>query len=68
MTRIKRLAAGMFVAVFVVGSAGTAFARGDAGDDQGYCKKQGSSHCAGQSECSTAHRENLPPGKRKRCG
>jgi len=67
MRRIKGIIASGFVALFVIGSAGSALGAGDAGDDQGYCKKQGSSACAGQSECSTAHRENLPPGKRKRC-
>lgn len=67
MRKIKGAIAGFFVALFLLGSAGSALAAGDAGDDQGYCKKQGSSSCAGQSECSTSHRENLPPGKRKRC-
>ena len=39
----------------------------DAADNQGFCKKQGSSACAGQSECSTAHQEALPAGQQKKC-
>jgi hypothetical protein len=39
----------------------------DVADDQGFCKKQGSSRCAGQSECSTAKRTRLPGGFEKRC-
>ena len=36
-------------------------------DNQGFCKKQGPSSCAGGSECSTAHRSNLPAGQAKKC-
>ena len=36
-------------------------------DNQCYCKKQGSSSCAGGSECSTAHRKDLPNGQAKKC-
>lgn len=36
-------------------------------DKQGFCKKQGPSSCAGGSECSTAHRRNLPAGQAKKC-
>ena len=35
----------------------------DIGDNQGWCKKQGPSSCAGQSECSTRHRQDA----RDRC-
>lgn len=67
MQKIRGAIATFFVALFLLGVPATAFAAGDAGDDQGYCKKQGSSGCAGQSECSTAKRDDLPPGKEKRC-
>jgi len=39
----------------------------DVADDQGFCKRQGPSDCAGQSECSTAHLQALPPGQQKKC-
>jgi hypothetical protein len=68
MQRLRATIAGLTVAAFIVGTAGVASARGDVADKQGYCKKQGSSACAGQSECSTNHQEDLPPGQRKRCG
>ena len=67
MQRVRKTIATSFVALFLLGVPATAYASGDAGDDQGYCKKQGPSGCSGQSECSTSHRENLPPGKQKRC-
>ena len=38
------------------------------GDKQGWCKKQqGSSSCAGGSECSTTGRELAPNGQAKKC-
>lgn len=36
-------------------------------DKQGFCKKQGSSSCAGGSECSTAGRKELPKGQAAKC-
>jgi hypothetical protein len=36
-------------------------------DNQGFCKKQGPSSCAGGSECSTKHRQALPNGQEKKC-
>jgi hypothetical protein len=47
----------------LVGTASAA----DVADNQGFCKKQGPSACAGQSECSTAHDDALPAGQRKKC-
>jgi hypothetical protein len=39
----------------------------DVADNQGFCKRQGSSSCAGGSECSTAHIGDLPAGQQKKC-
>ena len=36
-------------------------------DDQGFCKKQGPSSCAGGSECSGGHILDLPRGIAKKC-
>ena len=54
------------VAVVALALPGTASAASVA-DDQGFCKKQGSSSCAGGSECSTKHRQALPNGQSKKC-
>ena len=68
--RLRRLvAAGAITAVATFGSIGlTGSAHGaDVADNQGFCKKQGSSSCAGGSECSTAHISALPAGQQKKC-
>jgi hypothetical protein len=36
-------------------------------DQQGFCKKQGPSSCAGGSECSGGHIDALPAGQQKKC-
>lgn len=54
------------VAVAVMALPATAGAASVA-DNQGFCKKQGPSSCAGGSECSTRHREALPNGQEKKC-
>ena len=54
------------VAVGVMALSGVAGAASVA-DNQGFCKKQGPSSCAGGSECSTAHRDDLPNGQSKKC-
>ena len=54
------------VAVAVMALPGVASAASVA-DNQGFCKKQGQSSCAGGSECSTAHREALPNVQAKKC-
>ncbi|MDQ3939888.1 MAG: hypothetical protein M3238_00875 [Actinomycetota bacterium] len=54
------------VFVLTLGTTGAAFAA-DVADNQGFCKKQGSSSCAGGSECSTAHQSRLPRGQAKKC-
>jgi hypothetical protein len=54
------------VAVAVIALPGTATAASVA-DNQGFCKKQGPSSCAGGSECSTNHRQALPNGQEKKC-
>lgn len=54
------------VAVAVMALSGVAGAASVA-DNQGFCKKQGPSSCAGGSECSASHRQNLPAGQEKKC-
>ena len=54
------------VAVAVMALSGVAGAASVA-DNQGFCKKQGPSSCAGGSECSTKHRQSLPAGQEKKC-
>jgi hypothetical protein len=60
-----------FVAASIVAASVAVFAlpagAADVADTQGFCKKQGSSSCAGQSECSTAHQPALPAGQQKKC-
>jgi hypothetical protein len=63
---MKRLIAASIVAASVAVFALPASAT-DVADNQGFCKKQGASSCAGQSECSTAHEALLPPGQQNKC-
>ena len=65
--RARKTIVGGFAALMLLATSGIATA-GDVGDNQGWCKKQqGSSGCAGQSECSTAGRELAPSGQAKKC-
>jgi hypothetical protein len=66
--RRVRLAVGSFAVAGALAwpLSGAAFGA-DVADQQGFCKKQGPSACAGQSECSTAHQEALPAGQQKKC-
>ena len=62
----RKTIAGAFAAVMVLATSGLASAA-DIGDNQGWCKKQGPSSCAGQSECSTNHKDDAPSGQSKKC-
>ena len=64
--RARKTIVGAFAAAMLIASSGLAAAE-DIGDNQGWCKKQGPSSCAGQSECSTRHREAAPAGQAKKC-
>jgi hypothetical protein len=65
----RKFVAGMFVVATGLGTLGIAAPAhaADVADNQGFCKQQGSSSCAGGSECSTAHIGDLPPGQQKKC-
>ena len=59
----------VLTAVFLLtlGTSGGALAA-DVADKQGFCKKQqGSSNCAGGSECSTRGQQELPRGQARKC-
>lgn len=60
----KMIVAALAAVVMAVPGVATA---ADVADNQGFCKKQGSSSCAGGSECSTRHRAALPGGQAKKC-
>lgn len=64
--RGRRTIVASLAAMMLLGSSAVASAE-DIGDKQGWCKKQGPSSCAGQSECSTRHREDAPKGQAKKC-
>ena len=57
----------MAVAAVAILAVPTAASAASVADKQGFCKRQGSSSCAGGSECSTHHREFLPNGQAKKC-
>ena len=62
-TRIVVAVSAMAVALAGIGPA----AARDPGDKQGFCKKQGPSECAGNSECGGPHLALLPMGQQKKC-
>ena len=67
MTRVRVTVGALAVAGALAWPlAGTALGA-DVADNQGFCKKQGSSACAGQSECAGPHQEALPAGQAKKC-
>jgi hypothetical protein len=67
MTKVRLAVGSLAVAGALAWPLAGAALGADVADNQGFCKKQGSSACAGQSECSTAHQEALPAGQQKKC-
>jgi hypothetical protein len=63
---MRKAIVGLFAAAMLLGGPTSAWAA-DVADDQGFCKKQGASSCAGGSECSTAGKQELPKGQAKKC-